>query len=101
MFDEVMSVANDIVDAAQIGGHEGHVKSLMYFATENLGVIAKRAAKIRSMGYTKPRLKWIWAYNRVRAQIAVEQFTQKYNQFLEKFRWNNEIKKYEVISESK
>ena len=96
-----MSVANDIVDAAQIGGHGGHVKSLMYFATENLSVIAKRAAKIRSMGYSKPRLKWIWAYNRVRAQLAVEQLTQRYNRFLEKFKWNNEIKKYEAISGTK
>lgn len=92
-----MSVANDIVDAAQIGGHGGHVKNLMFFATENLGGIAKRAAKMRSMGYTKPRLKWIWAYNRVRAQIAVEQFTQRYNQFLEKFRWDNETKKYVIV----
>lgn len=101
VFDEVMSVANDIVDAAQIGGHEGHVKSLVYFATENLSVIAKRAAKIRSMGYSKPRLRWIWGYNRVRAQIAVEQFTNRYNEFLEKFEWNNDAKKYSKIIKKK
>ena len=93
-----MSVASHIVDAAKIGGHEGHIKSLCFFATENLGVIAQRAQRLRDSGYSKARIQWIWAYRRVQAQLAVKKITAKYETFLLKYEWNNDIRKFQLIA---
>ena len=61
--------------------------------------MAKRAQKLRNMAYSKPRMRWILAYRRVQAQIAVARFTARYEEFLSKWKWNDNLKKFEKIPE--
>ena len=97
LYDEVMACANDIVDAAKVGGHADKILSLTFLAAENMSQIARRNQKLRNSGYSKARMKWIWAYRRVLSQVVVAQFSARYDLFLEKFTWNNDLKKYEKI----
>lgn len=94
VFDEVMACAHEIVGAAKSGGYGEHIMTLAFMAADNMSQIAKRNQKLRDSGYSKWRMKWIWAYRRILSQCAVASFSAKYDNFLLKYAWNNDLKKY-------
>lgn len=77
---EDVSKAMEGIKAAQADlqnatNHAERITELIFMATSGMSSIAKKYEKLRSMGYSKWRLKWIFAARRVIIQNSIAKYT--------------------------
>lgn len=78
--DECVEVRNHletgIKDLAVASEKADRLTKLIFTTTAGLGAIAERYKKMRNMGYSKWRIKWIWATKRIIIQKDVARYTK-------------------------
>merc|ERR1712188_294938 len=64
--------------------HAERITELIFMATSGMSSIAKKYEKLRNMGYSKWRLKWIFAARKVIIQNCIAKYTVLINQWEDK-----------------
>jgi len=79
--DECVAARNDLEtgmkDLAAASEKANRLTELTFATTAGLGAIAERYKKMRNMGYSKWRIKWIWATRRIIIQKDVARYTRR------------------------
>ena len=69
------------MDLQNATNHAERITELIFMATSGMSSIAKKYEKMRSMGYSKWRLKWIFAARRVIIQNCIAKYTVMIDQW--------------------
>ena len=70
------NLENGMKDLAAASEKANRLTELTFATTAGLGAIAERYKKMRNMGYSKWRIKWIWATRRIIIQKDVARYTK-------------------------